>query len=202
MDRSSFAPTRTAIATVCSRNRRAQPTPDGLPVGVSKTVISKPAWKGAATGEFAGVTCAMCHESELHYQGKRVRIDGGNNHTLDFQGYIVALDAAMQTTLKDPAKFDRLASRLNAMNGEAKTQLRARFELQGSADPLLRDALAAFSLTVGPRAPRRAHDDQNRMTRESARDSREYVYAQRTRQAAVPVEQSAGPVDAVGRNRL
>src|SRR6516162_8296478 len=27
--------------------------PDALPIGVSKTVISTPAWKGAATGEFA-----------------------------------------------------------------------------------------------------------------------------------------------------
>jgi hypothetical protein len=106
--------------------------PDGLPVGISKTMISKPAWNGAMTGEFAGVTCAMCHESELYYKGKRLRIDGGNNHTLDFQAYIWALDAAMQATLRDPAKFDRLASRLNAMNAEAKMQLRTRFESQAA----------------------------------------------------------------------
>jgi mono/diheme cytochrome c family protein len=106
--------------------------PDALPIGVSKTVISTPAWKGAATGEFAGVTCAMCHNSELRYQGKRVRIDGGNNNALDFQGYLQAFDAAMQATLKDPAKFDRLASRLNANSADAKAQLRARFEAQAS----------------------------------------------------------------------
>jgi len=104
--------------------------PDGLPIGISKTVISKPAWKGAATGEFAGVTCAMCHNSELRYQGKRIRIDGGNNHTLDFQGYIRSLDAALQATLNDPAKFDRLASRLKATSADAKAALRARLEPQ------------------------------------------------------------------------
>jgi len=104
--------------------------PDGLPIGISKTVIEKPAWKGAATGAFAGVTCAMCHNSELRYQGKRIRIDGGNNFALEYQGYIRALDAAMQATLKDPAKFDRLASRLNATSAEAKAALRARFESQ------------------------------------------------------------------------
>ena len=104
--------------------------PDGLPIGISKTVIAKPAWKGAATGEFAGVTCAMCHNSELRYQGKRIRIEGGNNNALDFQAYIRALDAAMQATLADPAKFDRLASRINATSADAKARLRARFASQ------------------------------------------------------------------------
>src|SRR5215468_4050060 len=104
--------------------------PDGLPIGISKTVIEKPAWKGAATGEFAGVTCSMCHNSELRYQGKRIRIDGGNNNALDFQAYIQALDAAMQMTLKDSAKFDRLASRAKATTPDAKAALRARLESQ------------------------------------------------------------------------
>jgi mono/diheme cytochrome c family protein len=104
--------------------------PDGLPIGISKTMISTPAWKGALSGEFAGVTCAMCHNSELRYQGKRIRIDGGNNNALDLQAYIQALDAAIQATLKDSAKFDRLASRLNATSPDTKAQLRARFEPQ------------------------------------------------------------------------
>jgi mono/diheme cytochrome c family protein len=104
--------------------------PDGLPIGISKTVISKPAWKGAATGEFAGVTCAMCHNSELRYQGKRIRIEGGNNNALDFQGYLQALDAATRATLDDSAKFDRLASRLKATGADAKASLRARLESQ------------------------------------------------------------------------
>ena len=50
---------------------------DGLPIGISKTVISSPQWPGEETGEFAGVTCAMCHEAQLNYKGKRVRIEGG-----------------------------------------------------------------------------------------------------------------------------
>ncbi|MFT3717348.1 di-heme-cytochrome C peroxidase [Pseudorhodoferax sp.] len=111
---------------------RSPANPDGLPIGISKTVISKPAWKGAATGEFAGVTCAMCHTSELRVQGKRIRIDGGNNNALDYQAYIQSLDAAMQATLKDPAKFDRLASRLNATSADAKAALRKRFEAQAA----------------------------------------------------------------------
>jgi hypothetical protein len=39
--------------------------PDGLPIGISKTVISTPQWPGEETGEFAGLTCAACHETQL-----------------------------------------------------------------------------------------------------------------------------------------
>src|SRR4029079_268348 len=98
--------------------------PDGLPIGISKTVIAKPAWKGAATGEFAGMTCAACHVSDLRYQGKRIRVDGGNNAAFDIQGYIQALDSALQATLKDPAKFDRLAAGVGATGADAKKNLR------------------------------------------------------------------------------
>lgn len=124
--------------------------PDGLPIGISKTVISTPAWKGAVTGEFAGVTCAMCHNSELRYQGKRLRIDGGNNNALDLQGYIRALDAAMQATLKDPAKFDRLASRLNATSADAKALLRSRFEVQAAQTHFYSTRSAASPYPWGP----------------------------------------------------
>lgn len=138
--------------------------PDGLPIGISKTVISKPAWKGAATGEFAGVTCSMCHNSELRYQGKRIRIDGGNNNALDFQAYIQALDAAMRATLKDSAKFDRLASRLNATSADAKAKLRARFEEQASLTHTYSTRSAATPSPWGPARIDALTMIQNRMT--------------------------------------
>ena len=143
-------------------NPRANP--DGLPIGISKTVISTPAWKGAATGEFAGVTCAMCHNSELRYQGKRLRIDGGNNYALDLQGYIRALDAAMQATLKDPAKFDRLASRLNATSADAKAQLRSRFEFQAAQTHYYSTRSAASPYPWGPARLDALTMIQNRLT--------------------------------------
>ena len=46
--------------------------PDGLPIGVTKEVTTEGRWKGVD----AGVTCAACHNAELFYQGKRIRIDG------------------------------------------------------------------------------------------------------------------------------
>jgi hypothetical protein len=36
--------------------------PDGLPVGVTKEVITEGPWKGVE----AGINCAACHDSELH----------------------------------------------------------------------------------------------------------------------------------------
>ena len=49
-------------------NPRANP--DGLPVGLAKTVFTEGRWKG----EHIGLTCAACHNAELHYKGKRIRV--------------------------------------------------------------------------------------------------------------------------------
>ena len=102
--------------------------PDGLPVGLSKTVTTEGPWKG----EDVGLTCAACHNTELYYKGKRIRIDGGVGNHFDIESYLSALDDAMQNTLTDSAKFDRLAARLGASSSEAKSDLRKRFE--GAAD--------------------------------------------------------------------
>ena len=109
-----------------------QYNPDGLPIGVSKTVITAPHWKGEETGEFAGMTCAACHEEQLEYKGKHIRIDGGVGNKFDMQGYIAALDNAMQATLTNSAKFDRLAARLAASSPDDKDKLRERFERQAA----------------------------------------------------------------------
>ena len=74
------------------------------------------------------MTCAACHEEQLEYKGKQIRIDGGVGNKFDMQAYIAALDNAMQATLTDSAKFDRLAARLGATSPDAKSELRKRFE--------------------------------------------------------------------------
>src|SRR5450631_936857 len=79
--------------------------PDGLPIGLTKNVMPEGPWKG----ETVGPTCAVCHNAQLTYKGKKIRIDGGFNHTFDFMAYTLALDDAMQATLMDTSKFDRLA---------------------------------------------------------------------------------------------
>jgi hypothetical protein len=105
-----------------------QTNPDGLPIGLSKTTTTEGPWKG----DDVGLTCAACHNTELFYQGKRIRIDGGVGNHFDLEAYLVALDDATQETLKDSAKFDRLAARVGASSSDAKSELRKRFE--GAAD--------------------------------------------------------------------
>ena len=101
--------------------------PDGLPIGISKTRVATPI-KGWPAGDYAGVTCEACHEGELTYKGKRIRIQGGNSPTVDLQALAQGLDDALQATLTDGAKFKRLAARLGTSSTDAKDQLRKRIE--------------------------------------------------------------------------
>ena len=98
----------------------ASSNPDGLPIGLAKTAVTKPLMADEHAGEYIGLTCAACHNAQLQYQGKRIRIDGGVGNTFDLMSYIYALDDALQATLKDTAKFDRLASRLKAADSNAQ----------------------------------------------------------------------------------
>jgi hypothetical protein len=100
---------------------------DALPVGISKTTIATPI-KGWPAGDYAGLTCAACHEGQWDYKGKHIRVTGGTGNRLDIQAYVHALDDAMQATLSDTTKFDRLAVRLGATTADAKEKLRKRFE--------------------------------------------------------------------------
>jgi cytochrome c1 len=124
--------------------------PDGLPIGVSKTVIATPRWKDQETGEFAGLTCAACHESQLDYKGRHVRIDGANANRFDFQAYTQALDDAIQTTLTDDAKFDRLAVRLKASSADAKDNLRKRLERDAARVHNFRSRTSVAPTVWGP----------------------------------------------------
>jgi hypothetical protein len=105
-----------------SRSANPRTNPDGLPIGLSKTVVMKGQWKG----EYVGLTCATCHTAQLTYKGKRIRIDGGVGNTFDLMAYCHALDAALQATLTDTTKFDRLARRLGASTADTKAALRKR----------------------------------------------------------------------------
>src|SRR5215469_3116927 len=98
--------------------------PDGLPIGVTKQVTAEGRWKGTD----AGINCAVCHVSELHYKGKTIHIDGNAGIHIDLQGLFRSGDDAMQAALHDPAKFDRLATKIGASSADAKSELRQRLE--------------------------------------------------------------------------
>src|SRR5271154_424767 len=122
--------------------------PDGLPIGLGKTVTTEGPWKG----EDAGINCATCHNTELFYQGKRVRIDGGVGNHFDLEAYIFALDDAVQETLTDSAKFNRLAARMGASSADAKSELHKRFETKAN---LIHSFRTRVLLTPYPWGPSR-----------------------------------------------
>jgi hypothetical protein len=101
--------------------------PDGLPIGVSKTTVAT-AIRGWPAGDYAGMTCAACHEGQLKYKGKLIRIEGGISNAMDFQGIVRGINGALLASLTEAAKFDRLAARLGASTPEARDKLRKRIE--------------------------------------------------------------------------
>ena len=119
--------------------------PDGLPVGVSKTVVTQARWKGT----YAGITCSACHNSQLNYKGKRVRIDGGVS-AFDLMSYIKALDDAMQATLAEKAKFNRLADNLGAVSPAANAELRKRVEREANLIHAYRTRTLITPIEWGP----------------------------------------------------
>jgi mono/diheme cytochrome c family protein len=120
--------------------------PDALPIGLTKTVTAEGRWKGEAIG----MTCAACHTAQLAYKGNRIRIDGGVANAFNFMAYMHAFDDALQATLTDTAKFDRLAMRLGASSSEAKSALRKRFESDAEPVHQYRTRTLITPVTWGP----------------------------------------------------
>ncbi|MEJ8826127.1 di-heme-cytochrome C peroxidase [Variovorax humicola] len=124
-----------------------QNNPDALPIGLSKTIVKR---VGGVEDVQVGLNCAACHNAQLNYQGKRIRIDGGAGNTFDMMGYVNALDDAMQATLADRQKFDRLAARLGAMSVEAKSELGKRIEREAAPIHTYRTRTLATPTVWGP----------------------------------------------------
>jgi hypothetical protein len=101
--------------------------PDGLPIGVTKTNVATTI-KGWPAGDYVGINCAACHEGQLRYKGKLIRIEGGVSNTINYQGMVIGLNKVLLAHLTDAAKFDRLAARLGASTPDAKDKLRKRIE--------------------------------------------------------------------------
>jgi hypothetical protein len=125
--------------------------PDGLPIGISKTAVATPI-KDWPAGEYVGLTCAACHQGQLSYKGKRIRIEGGVSQAVDLQGLIRGLDDALQATLTDAMKFERLAARMRASSADAKANLRKRLEAEA---PRVHKYATRTSVTAWPWGPGR-----------------------------------------------
>lgn len=120
--------------------------PDGLPVGITKTTITEGRWKG----DWVGPTCAACHTGQLDYKGRHIRIDGGVANTFDIMAMVKGLDDALQSTVADSGKFDRLAAKLGATDAIAKSELRKRLGTEADSVHYYRSRSMLAAIAWGP----------------------------------------------------
>ena len=77
--------------------------------------------------EWIGLNCSACHTAEVHFEGQKIRIDGGPA-IIDFQTFDEEIASALRATLDDDQKFARFAARVAS-------------EDPGTQNDLLKDAL-------------------------------------------------------------
>ena len=77
--------------------------PDGLPVGFVKDT-----YQGR---DYIGYTCAACHTSQVNYQGKAIRIDGGPAMA-DMVSFLVALEKSLKAVTAPGEKRERFIQRV------------------------------------------------------------------------------------------
>ncbi|MCX7302927.1 MAG: di-heme-cytochrome C peroxidase [Hyphomicrobiales bacterium] len=104
----------------------ADPTynPDGLPIGITRTVVPDGRWKG----EWLGIGCAACHNGRLQYNGQQISISGGSAGWFDIYTLLAELNGALAATSANPDKFNRLADKMALDHDELRTQLDADVE--------------------------------------------------------------------------
>jgi hypothetical protein len=120
--------------------------PDGLPVGIAKAVVPDGRWKG----EWAGLTCAACHNGQIAFKGAKIRIAGGNNNKLDFYTFLGGLDAALQAALSDPAKFDRMAKRMGVEDTVGRNEVRRQLIDDAKSVHIYLERTALTPTAAGP----------------------------------------------------
>lgn len=86
---------------------------DGLPVGWVKD-----SYEGK---DYVGLTCAACHTTQVNFQGKGIRIDGGPAMA-DMETLLVDLNRALDVSLVGE-KFQRLAKNVLGKDAEDSTKL-------------------------------------------------------------------------------
>jgi hypothetical protein len=120
--------------------------PDGLAIGLTKTVMTEGPW----TGEWVGLGCAACHNGQLEYKAAKIRVSGGNANTFDALAFIAGLDDALAATATDPERFRRLAEKLGQKGSTDTEALRKRLEQNAAAIHQYRSRTALTPVLGGP----------------------------------------------------
>ncbi|MFZ1548288.1 MAG: di-heme-cytochrome C peroxidase, partial [Candidatus Nitrotoga sp.] len=111
--------------------------PDGLPIGFVKDVIQEDLLLASALTttrlssstrgnqmEWLGLNCAACHTSEINYDNKTLRINGGPAQS-DFQTFMVNLSKALAATTNEDAKLTRFAKKIIPQGSFNETEKQA-----------------------------------------------------------------------------
>ncbi len=122
--------------------------PDGLPVGVTRSVV--PA--GPYAGTYMGLTCAACHTGELRHAGKTIRIDGGKTNSFDMLVWVEGLSASLDAALERPEEFSALLARMKARGSVEEADVRKR--LTEDAGRVRAYVAGAFAVPHAPGAGR------------------------------------------------
>lgn len=101
--------------------------PDGLPVGFVKDT-----YQGK---EYVGYTCAACHTSQVNYQGKAIRIDGGPSMA-DMVGFLTAMQKSLIATRDDAQKRDRFVKKVLEQHNNFSTAEEVTAALQKWTDTI------------------------------------------------------------------
>lgn len=98
--------------------------PDGLPIGLTRTVVSEGRWKG----EWLGLGCAACHNGRLQYKEQEISISGGTAGWLDIYALLAELNNSLAVTAGDADKFNRLAEKMGVDHDSLRARLAADVE--------------------------------------------------------------------------
>ncbi len=120
--------------------------PEGLPIGLALNVVEEGIYKG----EWVGFTCSSCHNGELFYQGKTIRVDGGSNHIFSMPHFARELREATHATMADDAKLDRLLNRAGGETGLSKEEMKSELETISKYLDYFVDRVAGSAHDFGP----------------------------------------------------
>ena len=90
--------------------------PNDLPIGFAV------APKGSTVQGHVGLSCSACHTSQIQYQGKSIRIDGGSAN-FDISDLLGEFYTSLYSTFKDKDKWNRFVARVQATDDISDSEL-------------------------------------------------------------------------------
>ncbi len=137
--------------------------PSDLPIGFAV------APKGSTVQGHVGLSCSACHTSQISYQGKSIRMDGGSTN-FDISSFLGEFYSSLDSTFKNKDKWDRFVARVQKIDSISDADLNKQIASVLNNVAWNADATNKAPGTTTPTGPGRA-DALNRIGN--------YVFGQR-----------------------